>query len=102
MYPIVRYALPGLGDKGYPAARALGLVLLGYFSWLGGSVGLPVTRLTILAVFLLLAAAALALGWKQRRELSQEWSSRRQYFLMIEGLFLAFFVFDLLIRVRQS
>ena len=31
MYPIVRYALPGLGDKGYPAARALGLVLLGLF-----------------------------------------------------------------------
>ena len=52
MYPIVRYALPGLGDKGYPVARVLGLVLLGYFSWLSGSVGLPVTRLTILAVFL--------------------------------------------------
>ncbi len=25
-YPIIRFALPGLGDKGYPLARVLGLV----------------------------------------------------------------------------
>ncbi len=98
-YPIIRFAMPGLGDKGYPLARFLGLILLGYFSWLGGSVGLPVTRLTVAVVFVVLAIAGLALAWKQRAELAQEWKSRRQYFLMAEGLFLAFFMFDLLIRI---
>jgi YYY domain-containing protein len=98
-YPIVRLAFPGLGADGYPLARALGLVLLGYFSWLSGSAGLPVTRLTVAAVFAVLAAAGLGLGWARRQELAAEWRSRWKYFLMVEGLFLAFFAFDLLIRI---
>jgi len=98
-YPIIRFAMPGLGDKGYPLARVLGLLLLGYLSWLSGSVGVPVTRTTIAVIFAALALAGLSLGWLQRAELAEEWKVRRKYFLMIEGLFLAFFLFDLLIRI---
>ncbi len=98
-YPIIRFALPGLGDKGYPLARVLGLVLLGYFSWLSGSLGVPSTRTTIALIFIGLAAIGLFLGWLQRDELAQEWKSRRNYFLIVEILFFAFFLFDLLIRV---
>ncbi|HUH97860.1 MAG TPA: DUF2298 domain-containing protein [Anaerolineales bacterium] len=98
-YPIVRLALPGLGDKGYPLSRALGLILLGFASWAGGSLGMPVTRWTIGVILVLLAAAGLGLGWMQRDELLGEWRSKKKYFLMIEGLFLAFFLFDLLIRI---
>ena len=98
-YPIVRIAFPGLGDKGYPLSRALGLVIFGYFSWLSGSVGIPNTRLTVGVVFAVLAAAGLGLGWMRRGELREEWRLRRNYFLMVEGIFLAFFVFDLLIRI---
>ncbi|MFN2121849.1 MAG: DUF2298 domain-containing protein, partial [Anaerolineales bacterium] len=99
IYPIIRLALPGLGDKGYPLARVLGLLLLGYLSWLAGSLGLSVTRLTILGVLGVLVVAGLVLGWKQRAELADEWRTKRKYFLMIEGLFAAFFIFDLLIRL---
>ena len=98
-YPIIRFALPGLGDKGYPLARVLGLLLLAYVSWLSGSFGVPVTRTTIAVIFAVLALAGLSLGWMQRVELAEEWKSRRKYFMMIEGLFLAFFLFDLLIRI---
>jgi YYY domain-containing protein len=98
-YPIIRLALPGLGDKGYPLARVLGLLLLGYTSWLSGSIGVPVTRTTIALIFAALAAVGLILGWKQRAELAEEWKSHKKYFLMIEGLFLAFFLFDFLIRL---
>ena len=35
----------------------------------------------------------------ERDELLEEWKSKKKYFLMIEGLFLAFFLFDLLIRI---
>ena len=39
------------------------------------------------------------MGWAQRRDLAAEWNSSRRYFLLVEVLFLAFFVFDLLIRL---
>ena len=99
VYPIIRLALPGLGDKGYPVARVLGLVLLAYFSWLAGSLGISVTRLTVGVIFVLIAALGIGLGWWKRAELAEEWRTRRQYFLMVEGVFLAFFLFDLMIRI---
>ncbi|HEX8992542.1 MAG TPA: DUF2298 domain-containing protein, partial [Anaerolineales bacterium] len=99
VYPIIRLALPGLGDKGYPVSRVLGFVLLAYFSWLSGSFGVPVTRATVALVFLAIAAVGISLAWWKRAELREEWRTRRRYFLMVEGLFLAFFLFDLFIRI---
>jgi len=98
-YPIIRLVLPGLGDKGYPLARTLGLVILAYVPWLLGSLGVAYSRITIELVFAAIAVAGIGIGWMRRDELAAEWNSRRQYFLMIEGLFLLFFVFDLLIRL---
>ncbi len=99
VYPLTRLAMPRLADKGYPLSRALGLVLFGYLAWLGGSVGIPYTRLTIAIVFGLIVLAGGLLAYYQRDELRQEWQTSRKYFLMIEGLFLAFFVMDLIIRL---
>ena len=39
------------------------------------------------------------LAYYQRQELRAEWQNNRRYFLMIEGLFLAFFLIDLIIRI---
>ena len=99
VYPLTRLALPGLADKGYPLSRALGLVLFGYLAWMGGSLGIPYTRLTIAIVFGLIVLAGGLLAFYQRDELRREWETRRNYFLMVEGLFLAFFVMDLIIRI---
>ena len=98
-YPIVRTVLPGLADKGYPLARTLGLVILAYVPWLLGSLGVPYSRLTIGLVFAAIAVAGLGLGWMRRDELIEDWKSNRRYFLVVEGLFLSFFLFDLLIRL---
>jgi len=98
-YPIIRLVLPGLGDKGYPLARTLGLVILAYVPWLLGSLGVTYSRVTIGLVFATIAVAGISLGWMRRDELAEEWKSKRHYFLMVEGLFLLFFVFDLLIRL---
>jgi YYY domain-containing protein len=46
-----------------------------------------------------LAIISVFLAYLQRNDLRKEWRDRRNYFLIIEGLFLAFFVFDLLIRL---
>ncbi|MBN1453680.1 MAG: glycosyltransferase family 39 protein, partial [Anaerolineales bacterium] len=83
-YPIIRLVLPGLGDKGYPLARTLGLVILAYVPWLLGSLGVPYTRVTIGLVLVAIAVAGLSLGWMRRDELAEEWRSKRHYFLMVE------------------
>jgi YYY domain-containing protein len=99
VYPLVRLAMPGLADKGYPLSRALGLVLFGYLAWIGGSLGIPYTRTTIAIVFGLIVLLGAALAYYQRDELREEWKAKRKYFLLIEGLFLAFLLFDLVIRL---
>ncbi len=128
-YPIVRRAFPGLADKGYPLARILGLLLLAYLSWLLGSVGVAYSRLTIGLVFLGIVIVGSFLFYNEfarstllRRSnlpddetassdvhpprrfidyIKEEWNSNRRYYLMIEGLFLAFFLIDLVIRIAN-
>ena len=88
---MIRLAMPGLADKGYPLSRALGLVLFGYVAWISGSAGIPYTR-TNIAIFLgMIVLLGAALAYYQRQELREEWQARRSYFLMVEGLFLAFY-----------
>lgn len=99
VYPLMRIAMPGLADKGYPLSRALGLVLFGWLAWMAGSVGIPYTRTTIAIVFGLILLLGAALAYYQREELREEWKSKRRYFLLIEATFLAFFFVDLLIRL---
>jgi YYY domain-containing protein len=98
-YPLVRLALPGVADRGYPLARVAGLLILAYLVWLGGSLRMPVSRLTITIAFLLMAGLGIWLAYRQRDDLREEWREGRRYFLLVEGLFLAFFLFDLLIRL---
>ncbi|HXD11905.1 MAG TPA: DUF2298 domain-containing protein, partial [Anaerolineales bacterium] len=101
-YPIIRLAMPGLADKGYPLSRALGLVIFGYLAWLAGSVGIPYTRITITVTFVAIVVVGAILGHLQRDELIAEWKMKRRYFLMVESLFLGFFFIDLLIRFGNS
>ena len=98
-YPIVRMAMPGLADKGYPLSRALGLVIFAYIAWMTGSIGISVTRTTVVIVFGLLLLIGLVLGHLRRDELIAEWKTNGKYFLLVEGLFLLFFLIDLFIRI---
>ena len=102
VYPLIRLAMPGLADKGYPLSRALGLVLFGYLVWMAGSAGIPYTRLTIATTFGLILIAGFLLARYQSDEIREEWRNNRRYFLMAEGLFLCFFLIDLLIRFGNS
>jgi len=99
IYPLLRYALPGLRDKGYPFARAAGLLLLAYLSWLAGSVGLSYSRTTIAVILGLLAALGIYFGYRQRHALLEEWREKRRYFLAVEIIFLTFFLAFLLVRL---
>jgi YYY domain-containing protein len=99
VYPLVRLALPGLRDGGYPFARLAALLLLAYLAWMGGSLGLSFSRgwlLAFVALLALLSALAARAQWPALRE---EWETKRAQFLRVELLFLGFFLLMLLIRL---
>ena len=97
-YPLVRYVLNGLSDRGYPFARITGLLVVSFIAWLVGSTGITISRgiITIILFFIVLGSGLLA--YLQRDGLRREWRMNRKYFLIVEGLFLLFFAMDLLIR----
>ena len=99
VYPLVRLALPGLADRGYPLARTAGLLILSYLVWAGGSLNIPTERSTITVIVLLMVGLGFLLAFLQRDELRREWREGGRYFLLVEGLFLAFFLTGLLIRL---
>ncbi|HLF89936.1 MAG TPA: DUF2298 domain-containing protein [Anaerolineales bacterium] len=98
-YPLVRLALPGLDDRGYPLARTAGVLILSYIVWLAGSFEVPVTRLTITGVVLLMVLIGAGLAVFQRKAIRREFAEKWQYFLTIEGVTFVFFLFLLLIRL---
>lgn len=101
-YPIVRYALAGFGPYAYPLGRVVGLALLAWISWMGGSIGIPYTRLSIGVALLIVAGIGLGLWMIRREQFKDEWNANRKFFVLVEILFLVFFVIDLLIRLGNS
>jgi len=99
VYPIVRAALPGLSDKGYPLARTVGLLLWAWLAWMAGSLGLSYSRSMIGLTLLLLAILGCGMAYRQRKDLLVEIKTKWRYFLMVEGIFLLFFLLDLGIRL---
>lgn len=102
LYPMVRFALRGLPDKGYPFVRMTGMLMLAYPVWLAGSLGVPFSRLTISVVAVVLVLVNLWLGWLQRKEIGEELRRNWRYFLIVEAVGLAFFIAFLLVRLGNS
>jgi YYY domain-containing protein len=98
-YPIIRLAFPGLADRGYPLAKLGGLLILGFGVWILGSLGVPFTRPTILAVLAGIVVLAGVFIFLQRKALLAELREKWQYFLVVEALALVAFVALLLIRL---
>ncbi|MEY2818544.1 MAG: hypothetical protein RL275_2007 [Chloroflexota bacterium] len=98
-YPIARLALPGLKQYSYALGRIVGLVLMAWLAWMGGSIGVPYTRLSIGVAFALVVVTGVGLWMRRKEQFKEDWTSHRQFFVMAEIVFLAFFLIDLLIRV---
>lgn len=98
-YPIVRAALPGLDDRGYPLARGVGLVLWAWLAWMSASLGWTYTREVIGLMLGVVVVLGIGMAYRQRDDLARELQTRWRYFVAIEGLFLTLFVISLLIRL---
>ncbi len=99
VFPFVRMALRGLPDRGYPVARLVGVIMLAWIVWIGGSLGVPFTRLNITLAAGLLLAVNVGLFFLQKDGLLQDLRDRKRYILVVEGLALTFFLVFLFIRL---
>lgn len=101
VYPLVRLAMGGLPDHGYPFSKLVALLLLAWLSWMAGSAGIAVTQLTISGVVVLLMLLNGVLFWVQRKALVQEFAQRRGYWWRVEALFLVLFLAFVLVRLAN-
>ena len=101
-YPIARLALPGFRQYAYPLGRIVGLSLLAWISWMGGSLGIAYTRGSIGAAFLIIVVAGIGLWMMRKEQFKDEWDANRRFFTMVEIVFAVFFLIDLLIRLGNS
>jgi YYY domain-containing protein len=99
VYPLTRLVFGGLHDRGYGLSRLFGLLILAFLVWALGSAGVPFTRLTISLCFAGLVLLNAVLFIRARRAILAEIRENWRYFLLVEAVFLAVFVFDLLIRL---
>jgi len=100
-YPLVRLALPGLADRGYPLSKLAGFLILAFVVWILGSIGVPFNRTTIVLVLVGLAGVSILFILLQKQNLWSELKSHWRYYLVIEGLALVAFLFFLFVRMEN-
>ncbi len=98
-WPILRFFLRGLADRGYAFSRLAGLLLLAYFTWLAGSLGGTFSRLTITCVLVGLVLLSALFVFLQRKEIFSDLRRMRKTILAVEMVMLVFFLIDLGIRI---
>lgn len=102
--PLALRLLPGLPDRGYTFARAIGLLLVGWVFWILGSTGfLGNTQGDIVFAWLIVFIVALFMYFKgERIDLRQWWRDNRTMIIVVEVLFFALFVSWCVYRAHQN
>ncbi|MBM2848442.1 MAG: putative rane protein, partial [Anaerolineales bacterium] len=99
-FPLTYLVFGGLADRGYPLAKSVALLFVAWLVWMLGSYEiLPFSRGTIALGFIVLALISGVIFWLRRAEIGDYLRRHRRHILIVEGLTLALFVFDLLIRL---
>ena len=92
-FPLAFFLFANLPDRGYCMAKALAFLLSAYLLWVLGLTGIvPNSPLTIAVILL---AGLVAFGWlyyRRWQELEKYLRSNWRYVLVVEALFLAFFL----------
>jgi YYY domain-containing protein len=99
MYPITRIGFKGLKYKGWAISRVIALVLLTFFVWILGSLGIPVVRKTIIFSIIILLDISGILFFKEKSAIVGELLNNKNQILVFEIASLLFFALFLLIRI---
>ncbi|MDP6652068.1 MAG: DUF2298 domain-containing protein, partial [Gammaproteobacteria bacterium] len=99
LFPVVFLSLGGLPDRGFAVSKIVALLLVGWLSWMVSSMDLlPFTRGTIGLAAVTLTAVSCVLAVHRAGDLWRWINTHRRYILGVELVWLALFVFGLLIR----
>ena len=99
-WPVAFTVFGSLRDRGYAFARALGLILLAWVSWMLASSHLLINNLLPYIIALVLLALLSFLLWRRQREaMAAFWRERKGLVFTIEGVFTLAFLFFVFIRL---
>ncbi len=88
-----------LPDRGFLVSKTLGVLLVGWVSWIAVSVGIgTATRLEALVALAFILAVGWAVAFWQRAEIAEFFIRRRRLVLFEEGLFWVAFLYDVWVR----
>ena len=91
-FPLLFRLLPRIPDRGYSVSKPLGLLLLGYLSWILSQLHvLPSTQLTLALLLAAMAAASGTYTWRRRRQLTAFIRAEWRTVLAVELVFLLMF-----------
>lgn len=97
-FPISYLVFRRFADKGYALSRLLGLLLFAWLAWMLGSLGISVTRLTLLIVLFVFVSISAVIAYLKRDEFRDFFRAQWREVLWIEAFALVFFLVDLGIR----
>ena len=93
VFPLAYHLLPSLRDRGYSVSKPLGLLLIGYVSWILSQAHLvPSTRVSLAAMVLALACVSGWLAWRRRADLLLFLKKEWRVVALAEIVFLVLFV----------
>ena len=92
-FPLAYYLLPRLRDRGYSVSKALGILLIGFVSWILSVLHVvPSVQPTLWVMLLVLGGFSGRYVWSRRREFKDFVVRERGALIAIEAVFLVFFV----------
>ncbi len=92
-FPLAFILFPALKDRGYSVTKPLGVLALGYATWVLSVLHiLPSVRLTIAGLLLLMGALSGWYAWRRRQEFLDFFAREGKTVLMMEAVFLVFFL----------
>lgn len=92
-FPLAYYLFPRLADRGYSISKPLGILLIGYVSWMLSLLHvLPSVRLSLIGLLLLMGGLSSWFVWQRRDEFKAFIIRERMTIIAVESIFLVFFI----------
>ncbi len=99
VFAVIGLRLRHLPDCGFSLAKILGLLLVAYLAWLGGSLRLvPFSPTTLWSIGLVVLALGGVFGWRERATLRRIWQERWPVLFTAEIIFLGFLLLGITLR----
>ena len=92
-FPLAYFLFPRLADRGYTVSKPLGILLIGYASWILSILHvMPSVRLSLVSLLLLMGTLSTWYVWTHRREFRDFVLRERSTIIAAEAIFLVFLI----------